>query len=103
MKTILIPFVTILLILSVGTVAYHYMEGWEYIDSLYFSTIALTTGISSGFYPTKDISKLFTVFYIIGGLGTVLFELTQIGRPQLEKHLTKAINGVRKIGNGSER
>lgn len=100
MKKIIIPILTVIIILSVGTVAYHYLEGWTYVDSLFFSTIALTTGISSGLYPKYDVTKLFTVVYIIGGLGTVLFELTQIGTPQLQEHLTKGIGAIKKKFDG---
>ena len=30
-------------IIAVGTVFYHYIEGWSWIDAAYFSVITLTT------------------------------------------------------------
>jgi hypothetical protein len=64
-------------VLAVGTIAYHYIEGWSWVDSFYFSAVA---GSSVGFgdlTPTTDGAKLFTVLYIFSSiaiLGTFLNE-----------------------------
>lgn len=59
-------------ILAIGTVAYHFIEGWTWIDSLYFSVITLTTIGYGDFSPQTDVGKLFTIFYILLGLGMIL-------------------------------
>lgn len=51
---------------------YHFLEGWSYVDSLYFSVITLTTIGYGDFSPQTDAGKLFTIFYIIIGLGMIL-------------------------------
>jgi len=53
--------VTTAIILAVGTVAYHYLEGWSWVDSLYFSVITLTTIGYGDFSPQTDAGKLFTM------------------------------------------
>lgn len=60
------------LILISGTFVYHYLEGWSYIDSLYFSIVTLTTIGYGDFSPQTDEGKLFTIFYIILGIGMIL-------------------------------
>ena len=60
-----------LTLLAVGTVAYQILEGWGWIDSLYFSTVALTTVGFGDLAPTSATSKLFTVFYIFSGLSLI--------------------------------
>lgn len=63
------------LVLIVGTVAYHYIEGWSWIDSFYFSAIAGSTVGFGDLVPSTDASKLFTILYVfsaIGILGTFL-------------------------------
>jgi voltage-gated potassium channel len=55
-----------------GTVMYHFLEGWHWIDCLYFSVITLTTIGYGDFSPVTDAGKLFTIFYIILGVGVIL-------------------------------
>jgi len=63
---------TTLAILGLGTVVYRYLEGWSWIDSLYFSVITLTTVGYGDFSPSTDAGKLFTIFYIFVGIGVIL-------------------------------
>ena len=58
-------------ILATGTVAYHYLEGWSWVDSLYFSTVAVTTVGFGDLTPTSDLGKLFTVFYLLAGIAVI--------------------------------
>ncbi len=63
---------TTIVILSMGSVIYHYLEGWSWIDSFYFSVITLTTIGYGDFSPQTDAGKVFTMFYIVIGLGIIL-------------------------------
>ena len=56
-------------IITIGSIVYHYIEGWSWIDSIYFSAITLTTVGYGDFSPQTDIGKIFTVFYVITGIG----------------------------------
>lgn len=56
----------------IGSVAYHFLEGWTWIDSLYFSVITLTTIGYGDFTPVTDGGKIFTIIYIIVGVGIIL-------------------------------
>ena len=60
-----------LFILVLGVVMYHWLEGWSWIDSLYFSSVAVTTVGFGDLTPTTDASKLFTVFYIFSGVAII--------------------------------
>lgn len=64
--------ITSLIILAIGTFSYHHLEGWDYIDSLYFSVITLTTVGYGDLSPQTTGGKLFTIFYIFIGLGMIL-------------------------------
>ena len=61
-----------IIILFGGAAIYSYVEGWRYIDSLYFSAITLTTIGYGDFAPQTDAGKLFTVVYIGFGVGLIL-------------------------------
>jgi hypothetical protein len=63
---------TTLIILGIGSVVYHYLEDWSWLDAVYFSIITLTTIGYGDFSPVTNGGKLFTIFYIIIGIGIIL-------------------------------
>lgn len=63
---------SVLVILSIGTLFYHIVEGWRYIDSLYFSVTTLAAVGLGDFCPKTDLGKLFTIVYIFVGIGELL-------------------------------
>lgn len=64
--------ITTLVVILIGMVAYRFMEGWAWLDALYFSFITLTTVGFGDFAPQTDAGKIFTIFYIIVGIGIIL-------------------------------
>ena len=58
-------------VLLLGTVVYHILEDWSWVDSFYFSTVAVTTVGFGDLTPSSDASKLFTVLYIFSGITIV--------------------------------
>jgi voltage-gated potassium channel len=59
------------LTVTVGTVVYTALEGWSPIDALYFSVVTLATVGFGDLTPTTDAAKLFTVGYILAGVGII--------------------------------
>lgn len=58
--------------LLLGTVVYHWLEGWNYLDSLYFCVISLATIGYGDFTPTTPIARAFTIVYVINGIVILL-------------------------------
>ncbi len=58
-------------LLATGTIVYRVLEDWSWVDSLYFSTVAVTTVGFGDLSPSSDASKLFTVVYILVGLAII--------------------------------
>ena len=65
-------FIWTALVLILGTIFFHFAEGWSWVDSLYFCVITLATVGFGDLAPTTDLTKLVTVFYIINGLGVLV-------------------------------
>jgi len=58
--------------IALGSTVYHFIEGWSWIDSVYFSFVALTTVGFGDITPQTDLGKIFTIFYLIIGIGLIL-------------------------------
>ena len=73
-----------LALLMTGTIVYRFAEDWSWVDSFYFSAIAVTTVGFGDFAPTTDFTKLFTVFYIFVGISLIGVVLNE----RLRRHAT---------------
>ncbi len=58
--------------LLAGVLVYHWLEGWSYLDALYFCVVSLATVGYGDFTPTTPLARLFTIFYLINGIAILL-------------------------------
>ncbi|MEI6850595.1 MAG: potassium channel family protein [Candidatus Saccharibacteria bacterium] len=72
-------------LIIIGTVVYHYMEGWSWIKSLYFVVATLATVGYGDVHPTTDGSRLFTVVFILIGVTVAISSISVIGTKYLAK------------------
>ena len=61
-----------------GSIFYHWVEGWSWLDSAYFSVVALTTVGDATLGPTTGVSKIFTMGFSLVGIGLVLAFLSRL-------------------------
>jgi Na+/alanine symporter len=82
---VIIAFTSIISWVALGTFCYKILEEWSVIDCFYFSVTTLSTVGYGELAPSSDLSKLFTSFYILGGVTTVLSCLNLIGNKTLQR------------------
>jgi voltage-gated potassium channel len=58
--------------LLAGTLVYHSLEGWSYLDSLYFCVVSLATVGYGDLTPTTPVGRTFTIVYLINGIVILL-------------------------------
>lgn len=58
--------------LLLGTLVYHWLEGWSYLDALYFCVISLATIGYGDFTPSTPLARAFTIVYVINGIVILL-------------------------------
>lgn len=72
---------------------YRWLEGWSTINALYFSVVTLATVGFGDLHPTTDVAKLFTVVYILFGLGVIAAFISE-----LTKHRAQLISELKSNG-----
>lgn len=72
----------VIAVLLAGMLFYHSVEGWSWLDSLYFSVITLTTVGYGDFSPKTDAGKVFTMIYIVVGLGILAGFISLVAQKQ---------------------
>ncbi|MBY6091098.1 potassium channel family protein [Pseudooceanicola sp. 502str34] len=71
-------------ILLSGTVFYRSVEGWGWVDSLYFSATTISTVGLGDLSPQTEAGKLFTVLYIFVGVGIFVALFAQLARALIQ-------------------
>ena len=86
-----------MIILLLGSYIFHKIEGWRYLDSLYFTVVTSTTIGYGDFVPKTDAGKIFTMFYCFFGIAMVFYFVTLIGKYFLRKQIKEKLEAGGRI------
>ena len=95
-RKLALTFVFLICIALVGTVGYHFLEGWSLFESFYTTITTVSTVGYGDFYPVTTAGRLFTAFLIVFGVGTMLYTVGLFAETMFEGRL-KAIMGRGKL------
>lgn len=76
-------------LLAAGTLFYHRVENLSWLDALYFCVISLTTVGYGDFHPQTALGKIFTMIYLIVGLGVLAGFIGVVASHVLENDLRR--------------
>jgi voltage-gated potassium channel len=65
-RIIVIAFVAVVLI---GTIFFHIIEKWDWLDSIYFVIVTIATVGYGNLVPVTDVGKIGNIILIIVGIG----------------------------------
>ena len=69
-----------LLFVLVSSAIFHWLEGWSWLDSIYFVVITFTTIGYGDFSPTTPLTKIITIFVGLNGVAVLLMLFDEIRR-----------------------
>ena len=71
--------------LFIGTIGYHFIERFDWIDSIYMTSVILSTvGFGGGMEELSQIGRLFTIILILVGVSFVLYLFGKITETVVE-------------------
>ncbi len=78
---------TIAMIIAAGTVFFHFVEGWGWLDSYFFTVVTLSTVGYGSLVPATALGKIGTTVFIFLGVGIVATIIQQLAAHQMKKRL----------------
>jgi len=86
-RKLAIAIIVLLSMLLMGTIGFHYLEGWGFLESFYATVVTLSTVGYGDFLPRSKEGMLFTVFLIVVGVGTMLYTIGLVTETMIEGRL----------------
>jgi len=78
-------------ILLAGTLAFHLLEGWPLLTSLYFTAATITTVGYGDLTPTTTTGRALSVLLMFSGIGLASYTLADLARLTLRGELSMAL------------
>jgi voltage-gated potassium channel len=83
------PIILFISLLLIGTIGYHVIETISFLDSLYMTIITIFTVGFREVTPLSKLGQIFTIFIILGGVGSVLYTFSKLTEVVYEGTINK--------------
>lgn len=76
----------LLLVIVGGVIGYMTIEQWSFLDALYMTVITISTVGYAEVHALSTAGKIFSIFLIVSGVGSMLYALTIFVQYFIEGH-----------------
>ena len=84
LRVLTLAFTLVLIVLS-GTVFFHHVEGWSWLDSYFFTVVTISTVGYGSLVPATALGKIETTVVIFIGLGVFAVAIQQFALYHMQK------------------
>ncbi|MEM2963399.1 MAG: potassium channel family protein [Candidatus Anstonellales archaeon] len=91
-EDVVYPLLALVIMVVIAIMAYHFLEGWDFLTSSLYATATVTTIGYSEVSPKTLYGKVFTIVFMIGGVATgfyALIRLSHFSKETFEKRFRK--------------
>jgi voltage-gated potassium channel Kch len=78
-KSLIIPLVLLAIVYAISIIFFHLVEGWNFLDAAYYTTITIATVGYGDYTPHTDLGKIGAIALIFSGTSIALYVITHIG------------------------
>jgi voltage-gated potassium channel len=99
-KALTIPLLTLGIIYVISILFFHTVEGWNFLDAAYYTTVTLATVGYGDFHPTTDAGKVGAIVLIFTGVSTALYVITHLGllrEKTIDPHIQRRLQVLRNL------
>jgi len=99
-RTLTIPLVTLAIIYVVSILFFHLVEGWDFLDAAYYTTVTLATVGYGDFTPQTSLGKIGAIILIFTGVSTALYVITHLGilrEKTIDPHIQRRLQILRNL------
>ncbi len=86
-------------IVAMGTVFFHFVEGWSWLDSYFFTVVTISTVGYGVLVPVTALGKIAATVFIFVGLGIFAVAIQQFANYHMQKREQHTEWLVARLGN----